>query len=131
MIILDYVPGGCTGLFQPCDVGIQKLFKAAIRRAQHNDIVQETIQQLDSGVRPQDVKLDTRLGVLRNCSVSWLVEAYHAINKPEIVLKVYQLIFYFHFRSNGVIRPFEPVESKEQCSTCLKNVSQAGKSSSC
>ena len=23
-IILHYVPGGCTGLFQPCDVGIQR-----------------------------------------------------------------------------------------------------------
>jgi hypothetical protein len=27
IIILDFVPGGCTSIAQPCDVGIQRLFK--------------------------------------------------------------------------------------------------------
>ncbi|KAK7676989.1 hypothetical protein QCA50_020018 [Cerrena zonata] len=88
-IIRDYVPGGCTGIFQPCDVGIQKLFKAAIRQAQHEDVVKETIEQLEKGIHPSQVRLDTRLGVLRERSVGWLVRAYNVINKPEIVLKAF------------------------------------------
>ncbi|KIK33737.1 hypothetical protein CY34DRAFT_99092, partial [Suillus luteus UH-Slu-Lm8-n1] len=30
-IILNYVPGGCMGLFQPCDVGIQHIFKHLLK----------------------------------------------------------------------------------------------------
>ena len=91
-IIRDYVPGGCTGIFQPCDVGIQKLFKAAVRCRQHEDIIEETLQQLKQGIAPDRLRLDTQLGTLRDRSVRWLVEAYNAINKPEIVLKVSQPI---------------------------------------
>lgn len=30
-IILDYIPGGCTGLWQPCDVSIQHPLKHAVK----------------------------------------------------------------------------------------------------
>lgn len=32
-IQLEYVPGGCTGIWQACDVEIQRVFKHAIYRA--------------------------------------------------------------------------------------------------
>jgi hypothetical protein len=32
-IILDYIPGGCTGIAQPCDVGIQRPFKLSVKRS--------------------------------------------------------------------------------------------------
>lgn len=48
-IILDYVPGGCTGLAQPCDVGIQRPFKLSIKQSYHEDIVNEVLKQIDSG----------------------------------------------------------------------------------
>ncbi|KIK07128.1 hypothetical protein K443DRAFT_87893, partial [Laccaria amethystina LaAM-08-1] len=85
-IILDYVPGGCTGDAQPCDVGIQRLFKLLIRRSYHEDIVNEVLQHLDSG-RPLTT-LDTRMPTLRDRSPRWLWNAYQAINKPELVKKV-------------------------------------------
>ena len=31
-ILVHYVPSGCTGIFQPCDVGIQCILKLAMRR---------------------------------------------------------------------------------------------------
>jgi hypothetical protein len=42
-ITLLYVPGGCTGLFQAWDVGVQCILKLAIRQASHEDVVQETL----------------------------------------------------------------------------------------
>ncbi|KAG2344250.1 hypothetical protein BDR05DRAFT_882745 [Suillus weaverae] len=45
-IILNYVPGGCTGLFQPCDVRIQHLFKHSLKHSYHSDVVQELLEQL-------------------------------------------------------------------------------------
>jgi hypothetical protein len=38
-----FVPGGCTGIAQPCDVGVQHPFKLAIKRSQHADIVEESL----------------------------------------------------------------------------------------
>ena len=43
-IWIHYVPANCTGLFQPCDVGIQRVLKLAIRRTALQDIINETMQ---------------------------------------------------------------------------------------
>lgn len=46
-ILLDYVPGGCTSVQQPCDVGIQRPLKLSIRQSYHEDIVKEMREKLD------------------------------------------------------------------------------------
>ena len=63
-IILDFVPGGCTGVHQPCDVGIQRPLKLSIR---HEDIVAEFVSQLNNG--STILKIDDSIGVLRDRSV--------------------------------------------------------------
>jgi hypothetical protein len=83
-----YVPAGTTGLAQPCDVGIQRPLKLMIKRAQHADIVEETLGLLRAGTPAADLRLDTSLPTLRDRSVNWVVQAYKAINKPEIIQKV-------------------------------------------
>lgn len=87
-IIMSFVPGGCTGIWQPCDVGIQRLMKLAIRRAQHEDVVSEVQAQLKKGTAPGEMKIATGLPVLRSRSVQWLVNAYNAVNDEAIVKKV-------------------------------------------
>jgi len=42
-IQIHYVPANCTGLFQPCDVGIQQVLKLAIRRTVLKDVVDDTM----------------------------------------------------------------------------------------
>jgi hypothetical protein len=83
-----FIPGGCTGVAQPCDVGLQRLLKLEIKRRQHADIVEETLALLRKGTPPSELKLDTKIGTLRNRSINWLVHAYNAVNKPDIVKKV-------------------------------------------
>jgi hypothetical protein len=87
-IILDYIPGGCTGIFQPCDVGIQCILKQSIQQYQHANVIKEVCDQLDSRVEAGNIILDMKLGALCNCSPWWLVNAYIHVNKPKIVLKV-------------------------------------------
>lgn len=87
-IILDFVPGGCTGLFQPCDVGIQRPLKLAARKSQQNDLLQEAKRKLESGDMAEFIVFDKTLGTLRNRSVQWMLDAHDAVNTPEIVLKV-------------------------------------------
>ena len=91
-IIRDYAPGGCTGIFQPCDVGIPRLFRLDIRHAQHEDMAHNTVRQLEAGVLPTHIKLDINIGHLR--SVRWLVEAYPAINKNTRSGYAYRNIYF-------------------------------------
>ena len=64
-ILLDYVPGGCTSILQPCDVGIQRPFKLSVKRSYQEDIVTAMLNQLDCEEASESVvKIDTRLPVL-------------------------------------------------------------------
>ncbi|KAF8597066.1 hypothetical protein BDV93DRAFT_453871 [Ceratobasidium sp. AG-I] len=85
---LHYIPGGCTGLFQACDVALQRVAKIAMRRKPLSDIIDETTEALAGGADPTTFINDKTVKTLRNRSVSWMVEAYNAINKPELVQKV-------------------------------------------
>ncbi|QRV96744.1 Ulp1 protease family, carboxy-terminal catalytic domain protein [Ceratobasidium sp. AG-Ba] len=86
-----YVPGGCTGLFQACDVGLQRILKLAIRHAAHSDVVAETLAALSDGTAPEDVVNNQTRPTLRNRSIDWLLRGFHAINQPEIVKKAFRL----------------------------------------
>ncbi|QRV96941.1 DDE superfamily endonuclease [Ceratobasidium sp. AG-Ba] len=90
-ITLLFVPGGCTGLFQACDVGIQRILKLAMRSAAHQDVVEETLRLLDSGVPPSEILNDCTIKTLRNRSVRWILEGFSAINNPDLVKKAFQL----------------------------------------
>lgn len=80
------MPGGCTGVAQPCDVGIQRPFKHSIKRSYHEDVVSKILSQLES--KADVVTLDTHLGVLRDQSTRWLWNAYQAVNNVALVKKV-------------------------------------------
>ena len=87
-IIIIFVPTGCTGLFQACDVGLQRLLKHSLKVSAHEDVIAEVLEQLKQGNDVTDVKIDTTLGVLCNRTVHWLWTAYNKLNKPEIITKV-------------------------------------------
>jgi hypothetical protein len=85
-IMVDFVPGGCTGVHQPCDVGIQRPLKLSMRKSYHETIVNELLTEFDKGNTAPDLK-DT-LGVLRDRSVRWMWNAYKALSNKELVKKV-------------------------------------------
>jgi hypothetical protein len=74
-VTLDFVPGGCTGIWQPCDVEIQCPFKLAIKRARLEDVVTETMSQPGKHSCDGIVKLDTAIGTLCRRSVAWILAA--------------------------------------------------------
>lgn len=89
-IQLEYVSGGCTGIWQACDVGIQRVFKHSIRRAVRADMIAEAlvaIQKEELG-KISAIHLTKSLPVIRDRSVGWLHKAYHAVNDPAFVKKV-------------------------------------------
>lgn len=85
-IILDFVPGGCTSVAQPCDVGIQRPFKLSLKRSYHEDITADVVDQLKAG--SEVVSIDTRLAVIRDRSTRWIWNAYQSIKNTDLVKKV-------------------------------------------
>jgi hypothetical protein len=85
-ILIRFVPAGTTGLFQPCDVGIQRVFKHSLKRSFHENIVEEMLAQIDEG--KETIMVEKKLAILRDRTPKWLCDAYKTVNKPEIVKKV-------------------------------------------
>jgi hypothetical protein len=63
-IIVDFIPGGCTSVYQPCDVGIQRPFKSSTKQSYHEDIVEEMLAQLNKD--PKNLTINNHILVLRN-----------------------------------------------------------------
>jgi DDE superfamily endonuclease len=79
-IFIDFVPAGCTGVAQPCDVGIQHVFKHIMNQCFMEDVVGMALAQLDKG---EAISLDEWLPTLCNASVRWLWTAYQILNKKS------------------------------------------------
>ncbi|KAE9401925.1 hypothetical protein BT96DRAFT_956382 [Gymnopus androsaceus JB14] len=69
-IILDYVPGGCTGVGQPCDVGMQHPFKLSTKQSYHEDVVQNFMKQIqDDKKGTGTLTVDNHIPTLQKGSV--------------------------------------------------------------
>lgn len=126
-IIVIFVPGGCTGIWQPLDVGIQRVLKQSIKRAAHKDIVKETMAHLESGTFASTIKLDTRLGTLRDRSVSWITNAIQDVNKKDLIMKV-SLRMLTYSREGSLMKLFAQ-QAFEMCRIGNFNASQASMTS--
>jgi hypothetical protein len=91
-IELHFIPGNLTGLAQACDVGIQRPFKQAIKRAQLADIVSTTLSHLKThdSEEPAALQLDKTIGHLRRQCVRWFVQAFDAIQNPALIKKAFE-----------------------------------------
>jgi hypothetical protein len=88
---LHYIPGGLTGLFQACDVGIQRPFKQAIKRAQLADIVASTVEHLRTHEGdPAALQLDKTIGLLRAQCVRWFVQAFDTIQNSALIKRAFE-----------------------------------------
>ena len=87
-IILNYIPGGCTGLWQPCDVGIQHILKLAVKHSQQTTVIHKVYSQMQQGIGTCNISLDTRLSMLRDHVPATLVDMHHSINNATWIQKV-------------------------------------------
>lgn len=89
-ILIIYVPANCTSLFQPCDVGLQRLFKQIIRQEAAKFFTKFAVAELQAGYTPEEVSMITDIGPLRDQAPTYLMAAVDYLNsKPNIVLKAW------------------------------------------
>jgi len=72
-IILDFVPAGCMGVWQACNVGIQRVLKHSLKCSYHEDVVAAILKQMDDDV---EISIDRKLGLMWDQSVLWMWKAY-------------------------------------------------------
>jgi hypothetical protein len=99
-IILIFVPGGCTGLLQPADVGLQRVAKHILKQDSLDFLVDVFKTQTSTGVAPRDVKFPSGLPVLRDATVRGLVKMYDFFQTAEgrkIVQQVSLVIMEINF----------------------------------
>jgi hypothetical protein len=90
-VLLKFVPASCTGVAQPMDVGAQKPLKDATRAAFNAYIQEVTRSQLAAGKAPADVKLDTRLSVIKPLLPYFLEAGFKRLEAdPALVRKAWQ-----------------------------------------
>ncbi len=81
-IILLFVPANCTRIFQPCDDGLQFLFKHSVKQSASKFFIQLVHKERCSGVARGKIRLPTKLGELRDQTPAWYVKSFDFLNSP-------------------------------------------------
>jgi hypothetical protein len=87
-ILIDFVPGGCTGMAQPLDVGVNRPFKQSIKVSYHADLVDDFLGQMKDNESDGELKFDAHIGALRDASIGWIWNAYRVIQNKVLIEKV-------------------------------------------
>ncbi|KAH7904030.1 hypothetical protein BJ138DRAFT_965924, partial [Hygrophoropsis aurantiaca] len=66
-----------TGIFQPADVGQQRIIKHFLRQEALQFMIDSHSAQISKGLTPEQVKFTTSAPVLRDASVKSVVKAYN------------------------------------------------------
>ena len=71
-----------TGIFQPADVGIQRILKHFLRQKALDFLVKSHQEQLAQGLTAEQIRFTTSLLVLRNASVQPILELHNFLSNP-------------------------------------------------
>lgn len=85
-VILIYIPGGCTGVVQPCDVFLQRPLKHAITEQFSKWGAEQIKRKLDEGVAPAEVRLDLSVGTIRDAGLIWIVNAWRQVKEQTVMM---------------------------------------------
>ena len=102
------VPNGCTDELQPLDLSVNRSCKAFHRQKFSSWYAAEVAKQIDGGTVAEEVRVDTRLQVIRELCSQWLSGFYNYLqSRSEIVVN--------GFRKAGIISALEgtPFETDE------------------
>ncbi|GLB39952.1 hypothetical protein LshimejAT787_0704620 [Lyophyllum shimeji] len=79
ILLIDCYPvhiAGCTGIFQPADLVLNRVIKHFLRQEALHFLVESHSKQLKEGLTPEKVQVTTSLPTLRNASVQPVVKLY-------------------------------------------------------
>ena len=75
-ILSVIVPSNCTDLLQPLDLSVNKTLKDHLRRSFQSWYSDQVSKQLQEGIEPEDIKVDTKLSIMKPLGTRWITSAY-------------------------------------------------------
>ena len=93
-IHIVFVPAGCTGKFQVCDLVVQKKLKDVVCKQAQGYIASEVLQQLKTRKsEDQQIRVAVQLSVIKPKLVQWVKQAYQWFQSEEgksLILKGFE-----------------------------------------
>ena len=87
---LDYqhklVPKGYTGLLQSCDNGCNYFYKRNMKTKFQGWFVNEVVQQINNGIHPKSVRVDTKLSTIKNRHFKWQSQSWDEVSFEQVIL---------------------------------------------
>ena len=81
------VPNNWTKYFQPLDLSTNRSSKSHLRKSAQTWYSKQIQQQILSGKLPHEIKVDTRISVIKPLHAKWVVQFYDYIRShPDIVI---------------------------------------------
>ena len=81
------VPSDCTDLLQPLDLSVNKPLKDHLRRSFQSWYSDEFSKQLQEGKEPEDIKVDTKLSIMKPLGTRWLTSAYDYLRSQTGIVR--------------------------------------------
>ena len=86
---IRFVPGGCTSLVQPADLGLNRVFKAALRREFASWLSKQMVRWTAGGNTLETFRLSVGWGRIKGPHLSWMKAALSAVT-PQHVRKCWE-----------------------------------------
>ena len=110
-ILSVIVPSNCTDLLQPLDFSVNKPLKDHLRRSFQSWYSEQVSKQLEEGKEPEDVKVDTRLTIMKPLGAKWLTSAYDYLRSESGIVRG-------GFIEAGIVQALDEDETEDQA--CMK-----------
>ena len=81
------VPNNMTNHFQPLDLTVNRICKAFLRKQTQEWFFSEVQTQIQNGVKPENVKVDLRISVLKPLQAKWVTSFYDKIQSRQDIVK--------------------------------------------
>jgi len=104
------VPNNWTNYFQPLDLTVNKSSKDFLRQEAQSWYSKEISKQMEAGKRPDEIKVDVRISIMKPLHAKWIVKYYdYARNKPELIINGWKESGILDKLSEKInLDPFEP-----------------------
>ena len=82
------VPNNLTNEFQPLDLTVNRTCEAFFRKESQEWFASQVQLQIENGATPEEVKVDTKISILKPLYAKWVTSFYDKIQShPDIVLR--------------------------------------------
>ena len=85
-ILSVIVPSNCTDLLQPLDLSVNKPLKDHLKRSFQSWYSDQVSKQLQDGRQPEDIKVDTKLSIMKPLGARWITSAYDYLRSQSDII---------------------------------------------